>query len=170
MFKELNNLKPFFEDNYRRISVREYARIIKISPATASKLLEQYNADKLLNKEQDRIYTYYYANSENALFVQLSRIYWHQIFDKIGLIRYLEKEFANPIVVLFGSFAKAEINPNSDIDIAIFTNSKKKLNLEKFQKILKREIQTFIFKSINSVENKELLPNILNGVIISGSW
>lgn len=170
MFKELNNLKPFFEDNYRRISVREYARIIKVSPATASKLLEQCNADKLLNKEQDRIYTYYYANRENALFVQLLRIYWLQIFGKIRLTEYFEKELANPIVILFGSFAKAEINPNSDIDIAIFTNSKKKLDLEKFQKILKREIQTFIFKSINSVGNKELLPNILNGVIISGSW
>ncbi|HIH42137.1 TPA: nucleotidyltransferase domain-containing protein [Candidatus Woesearchaeota archaeon] len=170
MSKELNNLKPFFEDNYRRISVREYARIIKVSPATASKLLEQYNVEKLLNREQDRIYTYYYANRENALFVQLLRIYWLQIFNKIGLIGYLENEFANPVVILFGSFAKAEINPNSDVDIAIFTRSKKELVLGKFQKILKREIQTFIFKSINSVENKELLPNILNGFIISGSW
>src|SRR3989344_1176763 len=145
MFKELNNLKPFFEDNYRRISIREYARIIKVSPATASKLLEQYYADKLLNKEQDRIYTYYYSNRENALFVQLLRIYWLQIFDKIGLIEYLEKELANPVVVLFGSFAKAEINPNSDIDIAIFTSSKKELALGKFQKRLKREMQLFIF-------------------------
>ncbi len=39
MLKIINNLKPFIEDNYRRISVREYARIQKISDVKSDELL-----------------------------------------------------------------------------------------------------------------------------------
>ena len=57
MLTIFNNLKPFFEDNYRRISVREYARIIKISPPSASKLLNNLEKEGLLTKEKKN-YTY----------------------------------------------------------------------------------------------------------------
>ena len=45
MFKEINTLKPFFEDPTNEFNVREIARILKITPATASKRL------KLLKKQ-----------------------------------------------------------------------------------------------------------------------
>lgn len=52
MLKIINDLTPFFEDCYREISVREYARIMSISPPTASKLLSYYCSEKLLVKKQ----------------------------------------------------------------------------------------------------------------------
>ena len=55
MLKIIYILKPFFEDNYRRINVREYARLQKISPPTASKILEQMHKEKLLKKETERL-------------------------------------------------------------------------------------------------------------------
>jgi len=54
MLKIINNLKPFIEDNYREINVREYARLNKISPPTASKLLNYYKTQEILRKKEDK--------------------------------------------------------------------------------------------------------------------
>lgn len=54
MLDIINNLKPFFEDCYRRINVREYSRLMKISPPTASKLLSKYHKLNLLLVDRDR--------------------------------------------------------------------------------------------------------------------
>lgn len=169
MLKIFNNLKPFFEDNYRRVNVREYAKLIKVSPPTASKILESFYKEAILRREKDKLYIYYYANKDSPIFIDLLRAYWKHVFSSISLIEFISNEFANPVIILFGSFAKAEINPNSDIDIAVFTKGEKKLNFESFNKKLKREIQIFIFKSREEV-SKELLNNILNGYILHGSW
>lgn len=170
MFKILNSLKPFFEDNYRRISVREYAGLLNLSPATASKKLEDFYKQGILKKQKERIYVFYYANKDEPLFINLLRIYWQQRFKKIGMLDFLENELVNPVVILFGSFAKAEINKNSDIDIVLFSSAKKEIDLSGFEKKLKRKIQLFSFKSMEDVKNKELLFNILNGFVLKGEW
>ncbi len=132
MLNILYELKPFFEDSYRRISVREYARIIKVSPPSASKILTKYNKEGLLDKEEERRYIFYYANKQSKTFIDLSRIY---LINKLNdLILYLENELLSPTIILFGSFSKAEISKNSDIDIAIFTKSKRKVNIDNFEK------------------------------------
>lgn len=170
MFRELNILKPFLEDNYRRISVREYAKILSLSPATASKILTNYHKQRLLKKEEDKMYIYYTAERENIFFRDLSRIYWRFLLEKSGLLDFFRKEFAAPIVILFGSCAKAEVGPHSDIDIVIFSHGEKQFDLSSFEKKLKRNIQFFQFKSREDVDNKQLLNNILNGYLLVGSW
>ena len=161
---------PFFKDNYRRINVREYGRIRKISPPTASKRLNELKKMGLLNMEKERNLLYYSANRENKDFIDLSRVYWRNQLEKTGLIDYLNKELINPIVILFGSFSKAEVKPSSDIDLAVFSSSKKPLSIEEFEKKLKRNLQLFVFKQRKDVINKELLNNILNGYKIDGDW
>ena len=170
MLKIINSLQPFFKDNYKKINVREYSRIKNISPPTASKLLEEYSKDKLLEKEKFKNYIFYSANINNKTFIDLSRIYWYDELKKIGLIDFLNKEFHQTLIILFGSFAKAEINKNSDIDLAIFGFPKKNVNLSKFERKIKRKIQVFQFKDIKSVKNTELLGNILEGYLLSGNW
>ncbi len=170
MLKVFADLKPFFEDNYKRISVREYAKIIGLSPATASKILENYHKEGILKKEKDRMYIYYFPQRDSILFRDLSRLHWRFVFERIGLLAYFEKEFALPIVILFGSCAKGEVDPHSDIDIAIFSPARKELRFNIFQKKLKREIQVFRFVSRDTVTNKELLNNIFTGYILLGSW
>tara|TARA_Y100000296_G_scaffold85473_1_gene121503 strand:+ start:3477 stop:3989 length:513 start_codon:yes stop_codon:yes gene_type:complete len=170
MLEIFNKLELFFKDNFRRINVREYARLQKISPPSASKILNNFSFEKLLIKENYKNYQYYLANKENPLFINLSRLYWQQKLESSGLLNYFQKETINPLIILFGSFSKAEINENSDIDISIFTSSKVKLNIKKFEKKLGRKIQLFIFKDSKEVKNKHLLNNIYNGLIISGNW
>ncbi|MFH1127083.1 MAG: nucleotidyltransferase domain-containing protein [archaeon] len=170
MLKLFDDLEPFFTDNYRRINVREYARIMKTTPPTASKLLAYYHEEGLLNKEEDRNYIFYAANNESFMFIHLTRAYWHLRLEKAGIKDYLEKELISPLVILFGSCSKAEIKKDSDIDIAIFASSQKNISLEIFEKKLNRKIHLFQFKKRDDIGNPELLNNILNGFILMGGW
>ena len=170
MLEIINSLAPFFKDCYRRISVREYARLVKISPPTASKQLECYKRKGLLKKEVERQYFYYFADKDSWLFTELSRIYWRRRIENSGLLNFFEKEFFSPVVILFGSLAKAEAKADSDMDIAVFTSTNKIVNLKEFEKKLKRSIQLFVFSSRDAVKNPELLNNLLNGCVIKGSW
>jgi predicted DNA-binding transcriptional regulator len=56
MLEIIDDIQPFIEDNYRRINIREYARIRGISPPTASKTLSRLHREGLLKKEIDRQY------------------------------------------------------------------------------------------------------------------
>ena len=165
MLNIINNLKPFFEDCYRRINVREFSRIIKVSPPTASKLLSEYEKTGLLTMNKDRNYIFYYANKKSKDFIDLSRIYWRNMLKEI--IEHLNKILLSPTIILFGSLSKAEAKIDSDIDICILTH-KKELNLVQFEKRLKRKIQIFFFNSIKEIDAQELKNNILNGYILNG--
>lgn len=165
MLEIFNNLKPFFEDCYRRISVREYAKIISVSPPTASSLLNAYLKSNLLIKEMERNYIFFHANSKEKQFIDLSRIYWSTKLE--NFLHYLEKELVSPAIVLFGSLSKGETKSDSDIDIAIFAN-KRDIILNNFEKKLGRKMQIFWFKSTGNIKNKELMNNILNGYLLKG--
>ena len=48
MLDIFNRLKPFFEDTAAEISVRQYAKSIRVSPPTASKVLKELHKENLL--------------------------------------------------------------------------------------------------------------------------
>ncbi|MCK5283875.1 MAG: nucleotidyltransferase domain-containing protein [Nanoarchaeota archaeon] len=96
--------------------------------------------------------------------------YWRFKLENSLLIKEIEQKFLNPVIILFGSLSKAEAKSDSDIDIAIFSPTKKQIDVSKFEKKLNRKIQLFVFKDKNSVSNQNLLNNILNGYKVSGSW
>jgi len=165
MLKIINDLTPFFEDCYRRVNVREYAKLVHVTPPTASKMLDYYTNKGLLLKTRYKNYILFYAEKSSKTFIDLSRIYWHQILKE--LIGYMEKQLVSPAIVLFGSLSKAEVKKDSDIDLAIFANERK-LNIKNFEDKLRRKIQIYWFKSLTGIKNKELANNIANGYILIG--
>ena len=165
MLKIINELMPFFEDCYRRINVREYAKIIHVSPPTASNLLEKYHKENLLLKTRFKNYILYYANKESKTFIDLSRIYWREKLKELTV--HLEGTLVNPTIILFGSLSKAETKSDSDVDLAVFAH-KKELRTGIFEKKLKRRIQFFWLSSIKKIKTKELANNIINGYVIIG--
>src|SRR3989338_9946304 len=104
MLKIINDMKPFFENCYARINVRQYARMMKITPPTASSLLKLYEMEGLLLSEKDRNYIMFYANKDSSVFIGLSRLYWQ--FKLNHLVKFLESKLTIPPVVLFGSLSK----------------------------------------------------------------
>ena len=165
MLEIIDNMTPFFEDCYRRISVREYSRIIKVAPPTASKMLSVYASEGLLIKERYKNYLFFHAKKDSKDFIGLSRVYWQHKLKDLGA--FLDQNLANPVVILFGSLSKGEAKADSDVDIAIFA-VKKPLKLDFFEKKIKRKLQIFWFKSGKDIKNKDLANNILNGHIIVG--
>jgi len=163
-------MAPFFNDNYRRISVREYARIVRITPPTASKALEGMRKDGLLKMRKERSYNYYSANREDSLFLELSRAYWRAELERSGLVEHLAKELTDPLVVVFGSFAKAEVKADSDIDVAVFSPSMAGMDAGRFERRLGRRLHVFAFTGTGKVGSSELLDSIRNGFVILGGW
>ena len=163
MLEEINRLGPFFEDCYREISVREYARAMNLSPPTASKLLKRFVSEGILRMREERRFLLFSANQDSAVMRDLSKIYWSSSLREF--LDYLDS-FSPKALVLFGSLSKLEAKRDSDIDI-LFLGVKKNLNLEKFEKKLKRKIQVFYYNSLKDI-NEQLRLNILNGFTLRG--
>lgn len=160
MLEIFNLLAPFFEDAYRQISVREYGRIVKLSPPTASLILNKLKKEGLLLSFKQGIYLWYKSNRENFLFQGLSRLYWQQrLFE---LTEKLHPQVLYKKIILFGSLSKTENTLDSDIDLYIDVN-KKYLNLAILEKKLHRKVQ-IQFKE--SLMNQNLKKNIDLGVRI----
>ena len=165
MLKIINDLKPFFENCYARINIRQYARMMKITPPTASSLLKLYEKEGLLLSVRDRNYIMFYANRESKVFIELARLYWQ--YKLTELVEFLENKLTSPTLVLFGSLSKAEAKPDSDIDLAIFA-VKRNVDSGRFEKKLKRKIQIFWYSSPKDVTSKELRNSIINGYVLAG--
>ena len=58
MFKELNILRIFFDEPTRGFNVRETARLLKISPATASTYLKALAKKDILTERGGREFFY----------------------------------------------------------------------------------------------------------------
>ena len=160
MLKIFNNLEPFFEDAYRELSVREYGRLRKISPPTASKILKGFAKENLLIRKKQGIYLVFRANNEYHLFRDLAAAYWRE--KLFHLLEDMHKEVLFKPITLFGSIVKAENTKNSDIDIYIGI-PQKKIDTRAIESKLKRKIQIHFS---DSAKNENLLENIKKGVII----
>ena len=99
--------------------------------------------------------------------MQLKRVEnLRQIYES-GLADFLEKEFAGSVIILFGSYARAEDMLNSDIDVAIIGSKEKITDLEEFEKILERKIYLNFYPSFKEI-HKNLKENIFNGIVLAG--
>ena len=79
---------------------------------------------------------------------------------------YIENRYNPRCIILFGSFAKAEYDSKSDVDI--FVQAKEsKIDLTKFEKKIKHKINIFFEENIGNLSSN-LLNNIINGVKLRG--
>ena len=173
LFEKIDTLEYFFEEPEREFHLREIARLSKLAPSTLSKYLKKLAAENIILIRKSKGFSIFKSNNENALYKDMKLFYNLINIRKSGLIEYLADEFNQPkAIILFGSFRKSENIPKSDIDLFIESEVKKNPDLSKFEKKLSHPIQLFQF-SRNEIENlkaknKELLNNILNGILLEG--
>lgn len=160
MLKIFNELKPFLEDCYREISVRQYASMIRISPPTASKTLKDFEKNGLLLSENKGIYIYFRANRENFVFREILKSYWYIVLNP--LTENLHETIAFKRIILFGSLVKAENNLKSDVDLYL-ESEPKNIDTKEIEKKLNRKVQLHF---LNSMKNENLKKNIEQGIII----
>jgi len=172
MFKELNNIKLFFEEPNKEFHLREFGRLLKKNPVTVKNYLQEFAKIGVLSCKKERGLEIYSSNTENFYYKEYKKIYnWFKIIES-ELIYLLKKEFNLPVIILFGSYAKGEDNKNSDVDIFILSEIKKKINLDNYEKKINRPIQLHLMnmKEFQTFKNKnpDLINSILNGYIMNG--
>lgn len=165
----------FLENVHKEFHIREIARIVKKAPTTVSKYLYKLEKERLLISKFERNHKIFIANIENENFKDLKIYYNIKKIRSSGLLSHLEEGFNHPeAIVLFGSFRKGEDIEKSDIDLLIITSLKKNLDLSRFEKKLRHNIQPFLLSKneIDSLKkkNKELLNNMINGIVLYGFW
>lgn len=157
-------LSTIFKYPTKGLTVREVARLIKVSPPTASSLAKNLEKRELIRIKKERVQYKVFGNLENENFRKLKRIY--NIFSLLDLTEFLVKNFKPNAVVVFGSYSKGEDTEDSDVDIFVDSVMKKKVVLEKFEKELNRGIHLHV-RDIRKIP-EELRKNIINGVILHG--
>lgn len=158
-------LEYFFDYPNKAAHLRELARILKISPVPISKASDKLEREGLLTKEKKFLYSIR-ANLDNERFKQLKRVENLKKIYTSGIFNILKDKFPLSAIVLFGSYSKGEDSEKSDIDIAIINAKETKIDLEKYEEMLKRKIN-IEFINLKSI-SKELRNSILNGIVLSG--
>jgi len=164
-------IKFFILNPDKEFHIRQLSKLVKKSPTTISKYLKEQEKKGILKSDKKLNHLFFRANSEGKKFklIKLNYNLWN--LYETGLIDFLIKEFNHPkTIVLFGSYSRGEDSSNSDIDLFIVSSLKKHPSLDKFEKKLNREIQLIVKSSeeVKKMKNKELLNNVINGIILSG--
>ncbi|MBN1792738.1 nucleotidyltransferase domain-containing protein [Candidatus Woesearchaeota archaeon] len=151
-------LAPFFEDVYREVSVRQYAKLTSVSPPTASITLRRLESEGLLISRPLGIYLFF-KPTLSYQFKQLAQAYWQKLLYDHTEALHEEVDFND--IILFGSIAKTENNANSDIDIYVNSSHRNIKCLGALEKKLKRRVELH-FKTTSPL----LKDNIDKGIRI----
>ena len=141
-------MRFFLEHPYREIYLRELARELKLSPYAVKKYVDLLIKENLINETKKGNLRYLVANTNNLFFKYLKISLNIKLILNSGLIEFLKENIVNiSSIILFGSLAKGEDTEKSDIDIVVIGEKKEKkyLDLEEFERKLKREIKPHIF-------------------------
>lgn len=164
-------LKPFFEDPNREFHIRELSRLLRINHTTVRQRLAKLVKDGFLAVTKGKVYSAYKPTFSRK-YLNLKLYYNLEKIRVSGLVEDMEKAFDYPAITLFGSYAIANDDLGSDIDLCVLSNIKKEFATDKYEKTLNRKISLHVFtkekwKSM-SKGNKGLLNNICNGITLSG--
>ena len=158
----------FFINPTTQLRVRHIEKTLALPLPSVIRYTKELEIEGILKKEVISNVTFYSADRASKDFLLEKKLFNIKSLYSSGLVEHLALSYHNPTIFLFGSYAKGEDIEKSDIDLYLETPKTSSINLEKFEKKLKRSIQVFIYKSIQQVENKELANNIINGISLNG--
>lgn len=163
-----NVLQQFFVDPHRNnLGLRELSRIIGLSTPSVKLHLERFVEEGILERGLLRGMPVYWANQSDERFCYLKKINTLNLLHTSGLVQFIFDNFQPSVIILFGSASRGEDVKDSDIDLYLEC-AEKQLDLNQFEKVLKRRIQLHFYDSFNKVHSKELKNNLLNGTILEG--
>jgi hypothetical protein len=172
MYEKLDIMKYFFEEPYRGFHIRELARMCKMNPMTIKSKLQGFLKENIIIIEKTNLYNQYKSNTESKQFKNMKLFYNLEKIRLSGLVEHLEKKLDYPTIILFGSFSRAEDTPKSDIDIAVISPVKDKIDISIFEKAVNREIQMLRFTDKEwknlIISDSNLSGDIVSGITLSG--
>ena len=162
----------------KEIHVRELSRFLKISPTTASSLLNKLYKNKVLDiniKGKNKVYNLNKNNLDLIAIVEKSRLLdlfkdfrIKKILDDV--LKDLDLKFIHSLLV-FGSYADFTSSKRSDLDLFFIIDNKKYVNnikktLMKIEKRYNKEIngKFILLKEFNKEDN--LIKEIIDKHVI----
>lgn|SRR3989338_3806330 len=139
-------LQFFLQHPSQEVYLREYGRILKISPNSAQRFLNQFVAQNYLIERKIGHLRYFKANLESIIFRQLKVTASLKELELRGVL-YLLRDSGTSHAVLFGSAAHGTNDEESDMDIVVITSSKEDVRkaLSVIQKSFSQELSVQIF-------------------------
>jgi len=158
----------FFINPSAKLRVREIERELKLPLPSVIRYCKELEKEEILKKVKIRNVLFYTADRSSKEFLLEKKLFNIKNLYSCGLIDFLIEELSNPPIIVFGSYSKGEDLENSDIDLYIETPSKRNINVERFERVLRNKIQIFRHKNIDEIKNIHLANNIINGVNLNG--
>ncbi|MBI2136263.1 nucleotidyltransferase domain-containing protein [Candidatus Woesearchaeota archaeon] len=169
--KEDQVLELFFNESSKHWHFEEIVKKSRLSRDKVNKWLKKFMDEGIIMKvEETGKLPYYISNFSQPSYKNRKKLYALNLFYRKGLLNHLTALDKAQTVILFGSFSRADWNTESDIDIFIYGKDDE-FEQGKYQKLLKREIQTFTCKDKKELSKfrEGVLKNILNGYIVKGN-
>ena len=152
----------------KRLRVRQIEKEVKVPLPSAIRYSKELEKEKILKKLSIANIQVYMADRGSERFLLEKKCFNIKQLYLSGLVERFKNKYSNPLIILFGSYAKGEDQEESDIDLYIESPLKKIEKEEIFEKKLQRKIQLFVYPAIEKITNKELANNIVNGIVING--
>jgi len=156
-------LELLFDNPSKIYHLREISRELEISVSAVSKALRELEKEKLIRLEKKVILEI--IADTNEKFRRLKRVNNIKKIYENGLFDFLNERYPFSLVILFGSYSLGEDIEKSDIDI--YVDSKKEVDLSKFEKVYNRKInlEAKLYKEIS----RDMKKTLINGIILNGS-
>ncbi len=166
-------LTCFFADENRKYYINELARLIDTSQGTCRRELNKLAGIGIFKTLRTGNLLYYSIDKKSLFYKEFRSIIGKTLGIEIRLKNSLEKIEGIDFAFIFGSYAKRQLTPASDIDLVIVGRIKEeKLSdtLKKEEKIISREINYHIYSKSefkSKMENKNsFIKNILKNYIL----
>jgi len=159
-------MDEFLEQPANSFQIRKLARDLGISKTAVSYHMDKLVKQGMVLKEKGGVFPAYRANQAGEVYRFEKREAALRKIIRSGLLDYLEEECQPRCIVLFGSFAKAEYDSKSDIDLFLQAGERV-LKLTRFEKRLKHRINVLFEPELGKL-SPELLNNIINGIKLRG--
>ena len=162
-------LQVFFEKPATVFYLRELSRFLGKSLPTVIAATSLLARENLISKKKEKVVTVLKANRQNDYFIRCKRTYNLERLYESGIVDCLIKEYNHPqTIVVFGSFSRGEDIQTSDVDVAINTGKKLKVDLSPYENDLKKRIN--LHEVVFSRQREEFRISLMNGIVLEGSW
>lgn len=160
-------LSKLFEKPEYHFHIRELARETHLNPNTIITIVNQLEKESLIIKKKYKHLVEVYCNYDTPRYKRKKQLFNIAMIQESDLLEKLIKFYNHPkAIILFGSFSRGEDWSNGDIDLAVISAKKEKINLSSFEKKLKRNIHLLVF-DYKDISDK-FYNNLINGFVLYG--
>lgn len=146
--------------------IKEIAKKINLAPTSVKNHLITLSKENLIIKKKGERFFGFIANREKD-FLFYKKIFNIMKIKESGLLDFLINSLYPQTIILYGSYFRGEDIEDSDIDFLIISKTEKRLEIEKFEKDLKRKIHIITEPNLKKLP-EEFKSEVINGLVLYG--